>query len=172
MPVTIYSTSTCGFCHQAKEYLARKGISFVEKDVAADPSAAAEMVRLSGQRGVPVIVVDGEVVVGFDAPRLEALLSKTTVRRPRLGATIADAARIAQEHGRPPMTGAYIGKVHPDSPAARAGLQPHDMIVELKGWPIRDADELERTLANLTPGRPVSMIVLRGDERLQTQLAL
>jgi len=173
MQVTIYTTPTCGFCHQAKAYLRQKGIPFVEKDVSADPAAAAEMIRLSGQQGVPVIVVDGEVVVGFNVPRLEALLAKTQgASRPRLGAAVADAASIARKQGRPPLAGAYVGRVHPGSPAERAGLRPHDIVVECNGWPIRDADDLIRTLSGLPPGRPVPLVVLRDGERLRLQLVL
>ncbi|NIV28655.1 MAG: NrdH-redoxin, partial [Anaerolineae bacterium] len=69
MDVVVYSTPTCGYCHQAKQFLAQQGVPFVEKNVAADRRAATEMVRLSGQQGVPVITVDGQVVVGFDQPR-------------------------------------------------------------------------------------------------------
>lgn len=173
MQVTIYTTPTCGFCHQAKAYLRQRGIPFVEKDVSADPAAAAEMVRLSGQRGVPVIVVDGEVVVGFNAPRLEALLTKAQgASRPRLGAAVADAASIARKEGRPPLTGAYVGRVHAGSPAERAGLRPRDIVVECNGWPIRDADELLRVLAGLPQSRPVPLVVLRDGERLRLELVL
>lgn len=173
MQVTIYTTPTCGFCHQAKAYLRQKGIPFVEKDVSADPAAAMEMVRLSGQQGVPVIVVDGEVVVGFDVRRLEALLARASASsRPRLGASVADAATIARKRGQPPIAGAYVGKVHPGSAAERAGLRPSDIVVECNGWPIRDADELIRTVAGLPQGRPVPLVVLRNGQRLRLQLTL
>lgn len=173
MQVTLYTTPTCGFCHQAKAYLRQQGIPFVEKDVSADPAAAAEMIRLSGQQGVPVIVVDGEVVVGFDVRRLEALLAKAQASpRPRLGASVADAASIARKQGRPPLTGAYVGNVHPGSPAEQAGLRPGDIAVECNGWPIRDAEELIRTLAGLPQGRPVPLVVLREGQRLRLHLVL
>jgi glutaredoxin 3 len=58
MKVTVYTTPTCGYCYQAKQFLQRQGVSFVEKNVAADRRAAMEMVRISGQQGVPVIAVD------------------------------------------------------------------------------------------------------------------
>lgn len=72
--VKIYSTPTCPFCQRAKLFLKGRGVDFREIDVAADREKAAEMVKLSGQRGVPVIVVGNEVVVGFDQAKLEALL--------------------------------------------------------------------------------------------------
>ena len=61
----------------AKEFLSQKKIPYVERNVAYDSDAAAEMVSLSGQRGVPVIVVDQEIVVGFDRPRLDDCLRVT-----------------------------------------------------------------------------------------------
>ena len=75
MDVKIYTTPTCGYCHQAKKFLADLGVSFTEHDVSRYRAAAEEMVRLTGQMGVPVIAVDGEVVIGFDRASLEKLLA-------------------------------------------------------------------------------------------------
>jgi glutaredoxin 3 len=72
--VTIYSTPTCPYCHQAKDYLTSKGITFTELNVATDLDARNAMVQRSGQLGVPVIEVDGEVVVGFNRGKLDELL--------------------------------------------------------------------------------------------------
>lgn len=74
--VVVYTTPTWPWCHRAKEYLSRKGISYVEHDVAADRDKVKEMIEKSGQMGVPVITVDGEVVVGFNQPLLDKLLSQ------------------------------------------------------------------------------------------------
>ena len=74
MEVKIYTTPSCGYCHQAKRYLSQCGVAYQEYDVAQDPAAAEEMVRLTGQIGVPVILVNGEVVIGFNRSRLEQLL--------------------------------------------------------------------------------------------------
>jgi glutaredoxin-like YruB-family protein len=73
--IIIYSTPTCPYCYQAKRYLSDKGIVFVEKDVAADLQAREEMVRKSGQLGVPVIDVNGNIIVGFNRPKLDELLA-------------------------------------------------------------------------------------------------
>lgn len=73
--VTVYSTPSCPWCSRAKAYLNELGIPFEEKDVSADVVAAREMVRISNQMGVPVISVDGNVVVGFDKNRLDKLLA-------------------------------------------------------------------------------------------------
>ena len=73
--VTIYSTPTCPFCEQAKVYLTQKGIPFTDKDVSADHAAAQEMIQKSGQMGVPVIDIDGKIIIGFQKEQLDALLS-------------------------------------------------------------------------------------------------
>lgn len=74
MEIKVYSTPTCPYCKMAKEYLSSKGISFQDIDVSSDKSALEEMVRVSKQMGVPVIVIDGEVIVGFDKNRIDSLL--------------------------------------------------------------------------------------------------
>lgn len=72
--VTVYSTSNCPWCVVTKDYLKGKGISYVEKKVDLDQTAASEMVRKSGQMGVPVIDINGEIIVGFDRQKLDSLL--------------------------------------------------------------------------------------------------
>jgi glutaredoxin 3 len=72
--VTIYSTPTCSWCQIAKDHLKTNGISFEDVDVATDMTRAKEMVEKSGQYGVPVIDIDGEIVVGFDRARIDSLL--------------------------------------------------------------------------------------------------
>ena len=73
--VTIYSTPTCHFCSLAKDYFKENNIPFDAFDVASDLERRREMVEKSGQLGVPVILIDGEVIVGFDKPRLAQALS-------------------------------------------------------------------------------------------------
>ena len=72
--VTVYSTPTCPYCHQAKDYLTQKGVAFADLNVATDLEARNEMVRKSGQLGVPVIEVDGQVIIGFNRTKLDELL--------------------------------------------------------------------------------------------------
>ncbi|MBE3519753.1 MAG: glutaredoxin family protein [Firmicutes bacterium] len=74
--VIVYSTPTCPWCSRAKAYLTQLGVPYEDKDVSRDVEAAREMVRISGQMGVPVLVIDGNVVVGFDKPRIDELLKK------------------------------------------------------------------------------------------------
>lgn len=72
--VTIYTTPTCTYCHMAKDYFKEHGVVYEEKDVTVDIPAQEAMIERSGQMGVPVIEVDGEIVIGFDRSRLETLL--------------------------------------------------------------------------------------------------
>jgi len=74
--VTVYSTKTCQYCRMAKAFLDKYGVPYDSIDVGADETAAQKMIELSGQRGVPVITVDDEVIVGFDAQRLNELFGE------------------------------------------------------------------------------------------------
>ena len=74
--VRIYSTPMCPFCQRAKLFLQERGVEFQEIDVAADREKVAELMKVSGQRGVPVIVAGSEVVVGFDQAKLEEMFPK------------------------------------------------------------------------------------------------
>ena len=74
--VIIYSTPTCPYCKRAKDYLSKKGITYTEYDVAENKEKAREMIQKSGQMGVPVIIIDNEVVVGFNQALLDKLLSQ------------------------------------------------------------------------------------------------
>lgn len=73
-PVLIYTTPTCPFCIMAKNFFKQHNIAYTEKDVAADQTAAQEMIKKSGQMGVPVIEVDGGIIIGFDEARLKGVL--------------------------------------------------------------------------------------------------
>ncbi len=73
--VVIYSTPTCPYCKRAKDYLSRKGIPYTDIDVAQDKEKAKEMTQKSGQMSVPVIIIDNEIVVGFNQTLLDKLLA-------------------------------------------------------------------------------------------------
>jgi len=77
MKCKVYSTPTCPFCKMAKVYLEAKGIPFEDLDVSSDPVAREEMIQRSGQMGVPVIDIDGQIVIGFDKERLDSLVGKS-----------------------------------------------------------------------------------------------
>ncbi len=72
--VIVYSTPTCSWCNTLKSYLRKNGIRFTDIDVSRDESAAQEMMRKSGQQGVPQAIINGEVVVGFDKTKINRLL--------------------------------------------------------------------------------------------------
>ena len=76
--VTIYSTPTCPFCVQVKDYLKSKNVKFTDFDVATDQSKAEEMVKKTGQMGVPVTIIKKdnkeEIIVGFDKGKIDELL--------------------------------------------------------------------------------------------------
>lgn len=72
--VTIYSTPSCVYCKMAKEYFKEHNVSYNEKNVADDDEARRDMVQKSNQLGVPVIDVDGTIIVGFNKIKLAELL--------------------------------------------------------------------------------------------------
>lgn len=72
--VIVYSTPTCPYCVYAKDYFKSKGVSFVDVDVSRDRSKGEEMIRKSGQMGVPVIDIDGNILVGFQPNEFDKLL--------------------------------------------------------------------------------------------------
>ena len=64
--VKVYSTSTCPYCSMAKEFLTKNNVQFENIDVGLNQEAAQEMMNKSGQMGVPVLDIDGKIIVGFD----------------------------------------------------------------------------------------------------------
>jgi glutaredoxin-like YruB-family protein len=172
MKVIVYSTPTCGYCHQVKLFLQQRGIKFVEKDVSRDRNAANEMVGRSGQMGVPVIIVDDEVVIGFDRPRLESLLSKAAPPKPAsLGIRVTDAAKRTGKAGVA-TTGAYIQKVHGSSPADRAGLREGDVITQINSQSVANADDVARAISSPAVGARVSMTIIRNGSTLKIDAAI
>lgn len=72
--ITIYSTPTCVYCRSLKEYLTKLNIGFSEIDVAENEQELEKMVAISGQMGVPVVDIDGNIVIGFDKEKIDELL--------------------------------------------------------------------------------------------------
>ena len=75
--VKIYSTPTCPYCKMAKEFLTQKGVEFEDIDVSTNHEAAQEMIKKSGQTGVPQIEINGKVIVGFDKEAIEKELESS-----------------------------------------------------------------------------------------------
>ena len=72
--VKVYTTPTCHWCHTLKEFLKENNIEYMEIDVSKDQAAAREIIEKSGQMGVPVAEINGEIVVGFDQEKISELL--------------------------------------------------------------------------------------------------
>jgi glutaredoxin-like YruB-family protein len=74
--IIVFTQATCPPCHALKDYLTQKGIQYEERDVGRDPAAVQELVNTYKSRTTPTLVVDGEVIVGFDPERLDQLLGQ------------------------------------------------------------------------------------------------
>jgi S1-C subfamily serine protease len=144
-------------------------VEYTEKDVSRDPVAAQEMVRRSGQRGVPVIAVDDQIIVGFNRPLLEQALSR---KRFELGVSVADAAKLKQKYRLSVSEGALVGAVKPGSLAAEAGLQAGDVILEIAGTPIRTAQDVTDVTVRLKGMRETSISWVRGDKSMKGKARL
>jgi len=72
--VRVYSTATCPWCQTAKDFLKKNGIRFEDINVGEDQEAAQKMVEKSGQMSVPVIEVDGQIIIGYDEGKLKKAL--------------------------------------------------------------------------------------------------
>jgi S1-C subfamily serine protease len=126
--------------------------------VARDQSAAREMVRRSGQMGVPVITVDGNVIVGFDQPKLERLLAPGGQGAVRLGTAVAPTSG----------GGLLVGRVTAGSIAEKTGVQPGDVIINLDGDPVATPEQLaERFSTASHSGRPVMLGVRRNGQTIE-----
>ena len=72
--IVVFTTPTCPWCRRVKQYIQSKGFKFREVDVSRDEAAARDMVRRTGQMGVPVTLIDNQAIVGFDQARIDRLL--------------------------------------------------------------------------------------------------
>jgi len=156
-----------------EEFLSQRGIPFEERDVSRDRAAAEELVRSTGQMGVPVTIIDGQTVIGFDQPRLEEILSEVRAgQRPSFGAMVADAEKITARHGSGVTPGAYVGGVKPSSPAARAGLAEGDIITGINRQRIANADDLARALSGLGKGSHFTIAYIREGRTIASEASL
>ena len=134
-----------------------------------------EMIRRSGQQGVPVVTTADEVILGFDQARLARLADKYGApKRPPLGLLGADAESYLSRHpgaaaGAPADTkGVFVGEVRPGSVAARAGVAKGDIIVALAGKRVRNLSGMDQLVAALKAGEAVSARYLRAGESQTT----
>jgi glutaredoxin-like YruB-family protein len=170
MSIVIYTTPTCGYCHQVKNYLARRGVSYVERDLSRDPSAAQEIVRMTGQQGVPVTVIDGQVVLGANMPQIDQLLAQRASHPPRLGVAIAAAGRIADKKGIQLPEGAYVGRVTPYTAGALAGLRVGDVITRLAGQAVRSDQDVHAIMDRQRYGQTIDLVAWRKGQTIGMQV--
>ena len=153
-----------------KEFLSQRGIGFQERDVSRNPSYAEELVKSTGQMGVPVTIINTKAVIGFDRARLEQLLTQTQEgQRLSFGASIADATKITAKQGSGITLGAYVGRVRLGSVAEKLGLTSGDIIIELNMKRITNADDLELALSVLNRGSRLSLVFLRGNRTITAE---
>jgi glutaredoxin-like YruB-family protein len=74
--ITIYTASWCAFCHAATDYLDKLGVKYDDKDIESDPKIAQEAIDKSGQTGIPILDIGGDIIIGFDRPKIDAALKK------------------------------------------------------------------------------------------------
>jgi len=139
--------------------------------------AAMEMIRRSGQQGVPVIATEDEVILGFDQARLAGIAEKfAKPKRPPLGILAADAEEYLARHpekaaGLPAGTkGVYVGKIRPGTVADRAGLQPGDVITSVAGKRTPTMAKLDALVDTLQAGDTVTVRYLRGGDEAEAKL--
>ncbi len=147
-------------------------MSYKEYDVSRDRAAAEEMVRLTGQMGVPVIVIDNQAVIGFNRNRIRELLasgngSKKSVR---FGLKIADAAKLAPKMGVAPAPGAIIGGVTSGLLGEKAGLKTGDIVTGLNGGSVKSAADMEKFLTAVKEGNIVTISFLRDGKPRKSEI--
>jgi glutaredoxin 3 len=170
-PVTVYTTQTCPWCDRVKDYLGRNGVAFTEVDVSKDYDAAMEMIKRSGQQGVPVVATDDDVIVGFDQARLAKVVEKHgRPKRAPLGLLAADAEQYLSKHSelkdRYPedIRGVFVGQVRPGSVAERAGITHGDIVTSVAGKRVRNMATLDQLIDTLEAGQAVEFRYYRGKD--------
>jgi S1-C subfamily serine protease len=154
------------------------GVKYQESDVSVDRAAAQEMVDLTGQMGVPVIVINGEAIIGFDRQRIQELIAagpssgSPSTQKVRFGLKIADAQKMAPQAGGVLMGGAYIGDVEAGFAGERAGLKSGDIITEINNRQISNAGDLAQFLASVKPGDIVTIIFRRSGETRKSEIVI
>lgn len=130
--------------------------------------AALEMIRRTGQQGVPVTIAGDDVILGFDQAKFARLAEQFALpKRPPLGVLAADAEEYLARHPEkatnlPPGTkGVYVGKIRPGTVAAKAGLQPGDVITGVAGKRTPTMSKLDQLIDTLAAGDTVTVRFFR-----------
>lgn len=138
---------------------------YVERDVSVDQAAAQEMIRRTGQGGVPVITAGNEVIIGFDRPKLEQVAHRyAEAGGPGRGLKLGLLVRNTPN-------GVEIGGARPGSPAERSGARAGDLLESVNGQPIRSVSDLERVTQSAAPGRPITLDVQRDGRSVRLPMS-
>jgi S1-C subfamily serine protease len=149
-------------------------------DVSRDQAAAQEMVDLTGQMGVPVIVIGGEAIIGFDRQRIQELITAGASagtaagsgQKVRFGLKIADAQKMAPQTGTVAVSGALIGDVTPGFTGERAGLKSGDIVTQINKQLISGAADMAQALSGLKTGDIVTIMFQRGGEARKSEIVI
>lgn len=155
-----------------KEFLSQRGVPYDEVDISRDAEAAQDIQRRTGRMAVPVTEIDGNLVVGFDQPQLEHFLSQARPSAPPFGVAVADAAKYLSGRGLAPVSGAYVGAVKPNLPAAAAGLKGGDIITRIDASAVNNAADVHRALSGLQKGAFIRITFLRDGQPRQAEARL
>ena len=178
--VVIYSTPTCTYCAAAKRWFKEHGVQYTEHDVSRDPAQAAEMYRLTGQNGVPVIRVGGQLMVGFDPLQLARLIpaNPEAVGQPEAAGERVSLGMAAQSLtaekaaalGLPAAFGVVVGPVRPGGPAAEARIEEGDVLTGIGSYTLQNLPQLQRVVAVKRPGDSLPLRVWRGGQEFDTTI--
>ena len=120
-----------------------------------------------------ILTISDKAVVGFNRPRIEQLLAaRGNGKLISFGLSIADAEKMAQKSGAVAVAGAFIGKVSPSLYGAKAGLKPGDIVTALNDKSVRNADDLEKSLASLVAGHRVTITFVRDGATRQAEVLI
>ena len=122
--------------------------------------------------GVPVTVVNGQPVIGFDRSRLKELLSKGNGNKPRLGMKVADVDGSMRKPGEPPLFGVIVGDVSPSTPASRAGFRKGDIITSVNRQRINNVSEMEQVIRSVSTGNRIPVTFYRGEQAVNLEMIL
>jgi len=155
------------------------GVKYQEKDVSRDRAAAQEMIDLTGQMGVPVILINGEPVIGFDRAKIQQLVaagaassgaSSGGAQPVRFGLKIADAQKVTPPSGAVAITGAIVGEVSPGAIGEKAGLKSGDIITQINRQFITGAADMQHALVGVKPGDIITILFMRGGESRKSEI--
>ncbi len=132
------------------------------------------MVDLTGQMGVPVIVIDGEIIIGFDRQRITELIEagKSAPQQIKFGLKIADAQKVAPAGSAVAVTGAIIGDVAPGALGEKAGLKTGDIVTRINRQFVTGAGDMERALVGIKPGDIVAIEFMRGGQPRKSEIVI